>query len=452
MGAASLSLGPIAAQTSTPSISNQQYNANIHKPLMVMAYFLQEAYPTYSYFSYNPAYTDVATWGFWYSNESFTAKQGIAQINEYQNRSGWGTEILSGNVLPKIHPKFNNSVKSDWFMNGGNLANVKNKLENGNPKWGALYWGGGLGMGFYGRGNRNNVTLNTVREDSGYTYLNSQSINFWAKLHYEKKHGQFYPFASVAVGPRIYITNQQVYTYLTLTDYESPTANTVFSDAVWATEFTLGTKWKVSNGVSFMISTSLINGGDVTLVNKELSTFNGLAHILVKERVSSNQIQWKAGVVFDLSGSRTHRYQTANKRIDTIWYFKEMPPPPQDTLIYDSSLKEYVRVRYYVCPCCLPSQSAIIQSETPINPNPNSSSEMVLPRNQGSPVYISPSPSQNQPYPNSGFIDNFPNNNRNSSNGSNGFENNTVRDRSNSSSQPRQKMPAPTISAPKIKN
>jgi hypothetical protein len=42
--------------------------------------------------------------------------------NYFQSRGGWGTEILSANLLPKISPEFKPYAPENWQSNGLSAA------------------------------------------------------------------------------------------------------------------------------------------------------------------------------------------------------------------------------------------------------------------------------------------------------------------------------------------
>jgi hypothetical protein len=436
LGAASLSLGPLVAQTNPASVASsspqQHYDAQTHQPIYRKSYSLVNRGPVYKGIYYNPEYVDGVSWGMWYSNESMTDPQALAQNPDYFNtRGGWGTEFLSGNLFPKISPKFKPTLPANWQSKGWGAADIKSHLENNTASRGALYAGFGMGMGFYGRGDRNNVTLNTLREDSGYTFLTNYSVSLWGKLHYERKLQLsgvvLYPFTSVAVGPRIFTTNQEVHTYLTLTDYESPTGSNVYTKAVFASEFCLGTKIKLGQAVSLLVSQSFWSSGDIDVVDLSQSKFNGLAYDLQKVRMNTTQSQFKVGLVFDLSERRYYSYKVSDNQTDTIWYYEAQMPPPVDSFVYDSATKTMVKVKYFTCPCC-------VTNHTGSAPNMH---------NGAVPIYTpaKPAPVQREP---ARFNDNNASPNRNSG----GFGSSSGSNSSGSSG----KRPAPSISAPKIKN
>jgi hypothetical protein len=468
LGAASLSLGHTQAQSNPPQpveqISTvQRYDAQTHQPLYRRTYSLSTPTTKYRGFYYNPEYIDRVSWGLWYSNESLTDPQPLAQNPAYfQSRGGMGTEILSGNLLPKLSPSFKHQAPENWQSKGYSTSDVKHYLEKSQTARGALYAGFGFGFGFLGRGERSNVTLNTNREDSGYTYLKNQVVSMWGKVQYEKRTDlgaiTLYPFVSVAAGPRIFTTQQDVYTYLTLTDYESPTANVAYDRAVFATEFTLGTKVRLGSAVSLFVSQSFWRSTDIDFVDLQASKFNGLAYDLVKSKLSSNTMQWKVGLVFDLSEARYYSYQVDQTVMDTLWYYQAIAPTPVDSMVYDSASQSWVKVRYYTCPCCLnPPQSntvtlpqtatgeALLETIKPAGTsNPIQQSQTVNPSNSANP---SGRNRNNEPpryyyeeptYRYSNPSDTPPNR----SSGTN----------RNTEISPGGKRPAPTISAPKIKN
>jgi hypothetical protein len=249
-----------------------------------------------------------------------------------------------------------------------------------------------------------------------------------------------YPFSSVAVGPKIFSTNQEVHTYLTLTDYESPTGSTVNSQAVFFTEFCVGAKIKLGQAVSLMVSQSFLQSGDIDAGDLAQTTFNGLAFDLHKVRMNTNQSQFKVGLVFDLSERSYYHYKVADNQIDTVWFYEAEMPPPVDSFVYDSVTKTKVKVKYFTCPCCVTNQTGtapqLYNGAVPIyTPSP------------AAPARIPDQPSS----PNNRSWNSDWNSNQNpppsrtpSSSGWNGS--------SGSNSGGSGKRPAPSISAPKIKN
>ncbi len=454
LGAASLSLGPLSAQNNPASAAAnspvQHYDAQTHQPLYRKTYSLINRGPVYKGLYYNPEYVDAVSWGMWYSNESMTDVSPLAQNDQFfHSRGGWGTEILSGNLFPKLNPKFKPCAPANWQSNGWSTADLKSHLEKSNTSRGALYAGFGMGMGFYGRGERSNVTLNTLREDSGYTYLHNFSVSLWGKLHYESKLTvsglTVYPFTSVAVGSKIFSTNQEVHTYLTLTDYESPTGSNVKSQAVLATEFCVGAKIKLGQTVSLMVSQSFLNSGDINAVDLSQSKFNGLAFDLHTVRMNTTQSQFKVGLVFDLSESRYYQYKVQDNQWDTLWYYEAEMPPPVDSMVYDSATKTLVKVKYFTCPCCVTNQSGT-------SPNLHNGAVPIYSPQKSAPQNTAPAriPDQN-PVPTNRSWDSGWNNepapapNRNRTSNDSGWS-------SGSNAPSSGKRPAPSISAPKIKN
>jgi hypothetical protein len=227
-----------------------------------------------------------------------------------------------------------------------------------------------------------------------------------------------------------------VNTYLTLTEYESPTANSAFSDAVFATEFSVGTKIRLGSVVSLLVSQSWWSSADVTVVDLTQSRFNGLSFDLTKAKLSGSQSQWKVGFVFDLSEKRYHQYKVADAGVDTQWYYEVQMPPPVDSMVYDSVSKTYVKVKYFTCPCCITNQNGQVQ-----------------PQNlQAVPIYV---PGANQQRNDAGRWDSGSDNprfNNDRSNHSGSWNGSSSSGSSGSVIGGSGKLPAPTISAPKIKN
>lgn len=295
-------------------------------------YEIRQMPASYRYSSIPATYIKDASWGFFYNQESLRDKPLWDSAGRYQNAAGWSSEILSGN---KFHTK-----------------TMENTL-------GALYVGAGMGMGFYGSGDRSNVSLNTTRDDSGYTKLRSTSLSFYGKAQWEKAVGPFYPFLTVAVGPRMFYTNQVVRTYATTTDYESSTAHTSQFSASMAYELAAGVKWRIGNHVYLYGSVSEWGGSKVKLQDIDQSHFNGLDFgTKVVHQVQPVQWMWKVGIVFDLSEDRTERILVREAYYDTsevLDMYVVDNPNNSASLNGDTSKMRNangIEIHYLPCPCC----------------------------------------------------------------------------------------------------
>ncbi|MSP58504.1 MAG: hypothetical protein EXR17_06525 [Flavobacteriaceae bacterium] len=301
-------------------------------------------------------YIQDISWAIWYSNESINKVLDWDINGGYSKSSGWGTEFMSGNVRKK--------QGSSNLKNTIALSELKPNISEKLAKNNALYWGFGMGMGFYSRGKKSNVVLNTTRDDSGYTRLVSNSMHFWGKLHWERRFGSFYPFIAIAAGPRIFYTNQQVRTYLTLSDYDSPTAHNALTSVSLAYELTAGIKKRVANHVYFFASISALDGSDVTLANLHESKFNGLAYNLDIKQLRPTQTMVRLGVIFDLSHNNIQKKEVRAPYDDTIWYSSITKT------VHDSINNVKVYTRYIYCPCCGQNNINTSQNQNQQYPSP----------------------------------------------------------------------------------
>lgn len=173
-----------------------------------------------------------------------------------------------------------------------------NKLSS--DHW-AGYAGFDFGMQFYGRTPKSNVVINTVNQDSGFTRLHSNSLDFMFRAHLEYNKHKLVPYITGFAGPRFYSTGQQVASYLTLKDNESSTSNNVSLTAALMAGVGVGARLQISQTVSLDARWEITAGTRTKVVNTSGSKFNGLNYNLDKRDINSNFGQFKFGVIFNLS-------------------------------------------------------------------------------------------------------------------------------------------------------
>lgn len=289
---------------------------------------IQQVPAKYKFVSIPSTYVRDASWGFHYSNESMLKPLAWDVQNHYQSAGGWSTEILSGNKI-KYKP----------------LEQVL----------GAFYIGAGMGMGFYGSGNRYNVSLSTLRDDSAYTKLRSSSFTFYLKAQWEKAFGRFYPFITFAAGPRMFYTNQVVRTYAMVTDYETSTSHNILFSTSLGYEIAAGMKLRIGNRTYLYGSISQWNGNNISLQDLDHSTFNGLAFgNSVTHEINPNQWMYKMGIVFDLSADKTQKVEERAAYLDTsyvtdVYVVNNLG---DSTISNNSTNSSNQQIRYLPCPCC----------------------------------------------------------------------------------------------------
>lgn len=166
--------------------------------------------------------------------------------------------------------------------------------------WG-LYGGFDWGMQFYEKGRKSNVALNNTRGDSGFSRLRSHSMDFLGRGHLEYAKYALIPYFNVMAGPRIYATNQQVESYVTLKETESGSSNNVHTSVSMLYGFGAGLRLRISPTISLDARYEWVNGSKVKRVDLNNSTFNGLSHDLKYYTSSPRQDQFKFGILIDLS-------------------------------------------------------------------------------------------------------------------------------------------------------
>jgi hypothetical protein len=218
------------------------------------------------------------------------------------------------------------------------------------------YMGFDFGMQFYGRSKNNPVVLNNTTQDSGYTRLGTLSLDFLVRGHIEFGQYRLKPYVNVFAGPRIYSTNQHVASYLSLKNNESSTDHNASSAVSLLYGAGVGLRYRVSKVVSLDVRGEYMNGTAVNLVNMDKSKFNGLSYDLNKFTVNPEYLQWKVGLLFDLSedDSKEENSQQSHTNYERqpVYYY------------YDSVQKRNIPL----CPCNC--DTADKKSNSEVEPDP----------------------------------------------------------------------------------
>lgn len=221
------------------------------------------------------------------------------------------------------------------------------------------YLGGEFGMQFLGRGPKSQVVINTVHQDSGYTRLNSMSMDFFMRGHLE--YGRFFikPYLNFMAGPRIYTTGQHTESYMKLTDYENSDQSNVHTSVSLMAGAAIGARVRIAPLVSLDARWEYMRGTAVNLVNLDKSEFNGLSYTLSKFNATPEYSQFKVGILFELSDNspkEDKRYTQYNQ--------SEMSSLSNTTtnIYYDSTIKQFVECK---CTC----------TKTPLGSENNSSTD-----------------------------------------------------------------------------
>jgi hypothetical protein len=221
------------------------------------------------------------------------------------------------------------------FMSG-------NRLEH--AYWG-LYGGFDWGMQFYGKSKKSGVVLNNTRQDSGFTRLRSQSMDFFGRAHLEYARFPIIPYFNAMAGPRLYYTNQHVASYVPLKETESSSTTNAHTSVSMMYGVGAGIRVRVSKVVSLDMRYEWMSGTKVKQVDLNNSTFNGLNYNLVYTKARPTVEQFKFGLLFDLS-SKEYK-----KELVKPGYYKET--------VYDSLILDPSDSNTIILPCnCKPCDNS----------------------------------------------------------------------------------------------
>jgi len=207
---------------------------------------------------------------------------------------------------------YNDSNKTHGF----NIQFMSGNLIKNTPF--AFYGGLGWGMQFRDRTKRQEVILNTVNEDLGYTFLSSLSNDILLRGHIEFPKYRIVPYATFFAGPRIYSTGQKVGMYNPPVDTEGSTRDNVKNSTLLAMGVGIGARLKLTDYASLDMRYEQIFGETKSVVDLTESRLVGTAYNLNLKNQVTDFGQFKIGVIFDLS---TSDYE---KRIVKEGYTKEV--------------------------------------------------------------------------------------------------------------------------------
>ncbi len=207
---------------------------------------------------------------------------------------------------------YNDSNKTHGF----NLQFMSGNLIKNTPF--ALYGGFDWGVQFRDRTKRQEVILNTVNEDLGYTYLSSLSNDLLLRGHFEFPKYRIVPYATFFAGPRIYSTGQKVGMYNPPVDTEGSTRDNIKHSTILAMGGGIGARVKLTDYASLDFRYEQIFGETKSVVDLNESRLVGTAYNLNLKNQATDFGQFKIGVIFDLS---TSDYE---KRIIKEGYTKEV--------------------------------------------------------------------------------------------------------------------------------
>lgn len=238
-----------------------------------------------------------------------------------------------------IHFTAQRPANIDSMSAGFNIQFMSGNRIN-HAYWG-IYGGFDWGMQFYGKSQKSGVVLNNTRQDSGFTRLRSQSMDFFGRAHLEYAKYPIIPYFNVMAGPRMYYTNQQVASYVPLKETESSSTTNAHTSLSMMYGIGAGFRVRISKVVSLDMRYEWMSGTKVKQVDLNKSTFNGLNYNLVYNKANPTVEQFKFGLLFDLSSAEY------KKELVKPGYYKET--------IYDSLILDPSDSNTIILPCnCKP--------------------------------------------------------------------------------------------------
>lgn len=226
---------------------------------------------------------------------------------------------------------------SDSMNAGFNLQFMSgNRLDHNHL---GVYAGFDWGMQFYGKSKKTNVVLNNTSQDSGFTRLQTYSMDFLGRAHFEYAKFPIVPYFNLMAGPRLYSTGQLVKSYVNFKDVDNSTTNNAHTSVSMMYGFGFGARIKLSPVVSLDARYEWMNGSPVKLVDMNNSTFNGLNYDLKYNRITPKLEHFKFGLIFNISE------REYDKTLVKEGYFKEIAVDSVELNPADSN------VIYIPCKC-----------------------------------------------------------------------------------------------------
>ncbi|MDZ4756665.1 MAG: hypothetical protein SGJ10_00820 [Bacteroidota bacterium] len=161
--------------------------------------------------------------------------------------------------------------------------------------------GGSMGFLWNGQSRKQNVTLATPNNDSGYTRLYNMNFHMDLIARAEFGNRRLKPFVDGVIGLRNMSTFQTVNSYETIQGYEE-TTNTQLSS--WALQYGMsaGLRWHWIPGVSVDLRGTLYSGTNINFIDVKRTPFNGstASYNPVINTTPSNMFVLRLGLLFDL--------------------------------------------------------------------------------------------------------------------------------------------------------
>ncbi len=231
--------------------------------------------------------------------------------------------------------------KDSSISHGFNIQFMSGNLVKNN-RWG-IYGGLDWGMQFYGRTPNENIALNTVNGDSGYTRLRNNAMDFVLKGQLEYNTKYIAPYITAGAGPRIYYTGQKVKSYVPLKDVESSDRHGLATRVSMVYNVGVGARIKVAPRVAIDLRYDITRGQKTEVMDLQQTTFNGLKYNEVLKDYNPNYHSFRIGVTLDVSETRCKE----RKLISSEWRSVVL----DSTVIKNISDSSIVVLPCPTCPC-----------------------------------------------------------------------------------------------------
>jgi hypothetical protein len=262
-------------------------------------------YPaTYHYVPTNNHYISGFALGMDYTQERFNPDQAdMAWDSSDMYTSGSGGFNIYGLVMP----------------------NTFRNLMMKSPNMGSFNWGFGFNFNQFHRSREQKSVINTIRQDSVLTRIESSSVSLYTMARYEWRWGVLHPFVGVQAGASIISADQISETIIAMTEYESRTSRNLHTvaSAYFAPEF--GARIRLTPRTSLVASYELKMGSPIKLSDLNNTQFDGIAISAPQHEVAYQTGMWKFGILFDLSENKQQREVDKEAYYDTAMVDENAP-------------------------------------------------------------------------------------------------------------------------------
>jgi opacity protein-like surface antigen len=264
------------------------------------------------------------------------------------------------------HP-FLNRMGNGWFgihyteegwgsLNFGELTShgynfqlmTKNKVQASN--W-ALYTGADFGMQFNEKSNRQEILFDNDREDIGFTYLSSKSLDLLVRGHLEYAKYKIIPYVTMFSGPRFQFVDQTTSIYNPVTPEGNEVEQVATDDLSTKTRLIggvgFGTRIRITRRMSMDVRYEylqhLFASGDN--VDLKATKFVDTNYELVYTNAKLKAGNLKIGLIFNVGHKKQYKtYEQKYATVTSVVYLNPKDNEQLDTIINKCLLDEKMQI------------------------------------------------------------------------------------------------------------